>query len=56
MKLDPKRSEASMDGDDWLATMRSAWRSGIERDERDEQAASARRLARVVTPEAREAR
>jgi hypothetical protein len=39
------------DTDDLLGPMRSAWKAGIERDERDEHAASARRLARAVTPE-----
>ena len=37
--------------DEWLATMRSAWKAGIDRDEREQSAASARQLARAVVPE-----
>ncbi len=36
--------------DEWLATMRSAWKAGIDRDERQASAPSARRLARAVAP------
>jgi hypothetical protein len=39
----------SPDTDEWLATMRSARKAGVERDEREEGAA-ARRLARTVAP------
>jgi hypothetical protein len=40
-----------METDDWLAEMRSAWKAGIDRDEREQSAASARRLARSVAPD-----
>lgn len=56
MKVDSEPSEASVDTDVFLSTMRSAWKAGIERDERVHQAASARRLARTVTPETEKAR
>lgn len=55
MKSSPRRSEADAGTDgvegDWLAPMRSAWKAGIERDEREQSAASERRLARATAPE-----
>ena len=41
----------SIETDEWLATMRTSWKAGIDRDERETGVASAARLARTVVPE-----
>ena len=41
----------SIQTDEWLATTRTTWKAGIDRDQREAEAVSAARLSRVVVPE-----